>query len=200
MSKSIVFAVIVGAGLAFTNPEKSEFVQFLNKQIIKSMDEKTPDLGKEGKTFASGLMAIAIDKTTERKDYFVFSVYNVDTSVFRLFNNDVPDLKFLGIGSQFIPMGKTIDFAQQKKQSQTQQSRPPIETEKPAAIQAPIPTASLESAVKAIEGEIDYSFNQPLLKGIYGFENRFPAFDTPEGKAEVERLNKLITEKIKNLN
>jgi hypothetical protein len=145
-------------------------------------------------------MAIAIDKTTERKDYFLFSVYNVDTSVLRLFNNDVPDLKFLGIGSQFIPLGKTFDFAQQKKQSSIPQSRPPVETEKPAAIQVPIPTASLESAIKAIEGEIDYSFNQPLLKGIYGFEKRFPAFETPDGRAEVERLNNLITEKIKNLN
>jgi len=200
MSKSIVIAVIVGAGLAFTNPEKNEFVQFLNKQVVKSIDEKSPELGKEARTFASGIIAIAIEKNTERKDYFVFSVYNVDTSVFRLFNSEVPDLKFLGIVGQFIPLSKTIDFAQQKKQSETQQPRPPIETEKPPQIQVPIPTASLESAVKAIEGEIDYSFNQPLLNGIFGFENRFPAFNTPEGKVEVERLNKLITEKIRNLN
>ena len=118
MSKSIVFAVIVGAGLAFTNPEKSEFVQFLNKQIIKSMDEKTPDLVKEAKTFASGLMAIAIDKTTERKDYFVFSVYNVDTSVFRLFNNDVPDLKFLGIGSQLFHWEKQLTLHNKRNSPQ----------------------------------------------------------------------------------
>ena len=110
MSKSIVFAVIVGAGLAFTNPEKSEFVQFLNKQIIKSMDEKTPDLGKEGKTFASGLMAIAIDKTTDRKDYFVFSVYNVDTSVLRLFNNDVPAMESCSSIAVYAPAGHCVGY------------------------------------------------------------------------------------------
>ena len=71
---------------------------------------------------------------------------------------------------------------------------------KPAQVQLSIPTASLEDAVKAIEGEIDYSFNKPLLTGIYGFEKRYPVFNTAEGIAEVERLNNLIAEKIKNLN
>ncbi len=115
MIKSLTISIIICAGLAFTNPEKKEFVQFLNKQIVKPIDEKSPELSKEIKTFASGLMAIAIEKTTERKDYFVFSVYKVDTSAIRLFNNDVPDLKFIGIGSQFFPLGKTIDLAQQNK-------------------------------------------------------------------------------------
>ena len=115
MIKSLTISIIICAGLAFTNPEKKEFVQFLNKQIVKPIDEKSPELSKEIKTFASGLMAIAIEKTTERKDYFVFSVYRVDTSAIRFFNNDVPDLKFIGIGGQFFPLGKTIDLAQQNK-------------------------------------------------------------------------------------
>jgi hypothetical protein len=71
---------------------------------------------------------------------------------------------------------------------------------KPAQVQHSTPTASLEDAVKAIEGEIDYSFNKPLLMGIYGFEKRYPVFNTIEGSAEVERLNNSIAEKIKNLN
>ena len=71
---------------------------------------------------------------------------------------------------------------------------------KPAQVQHSIPTASLEDAVKAIEWEIDYSYNQPLLTKIYGFEKRHQVFSTIEGTAEVERLNNLIAEKIKNLN
>ena len=47
MIKSLTISIIICAGLAFTNPEKKEFVQFLNKQIVKPIDEKSPELSKE---------------------------------------------------------------------------------------------------------------------------------------------------------
>ena len=114
MGKNLII-VVVAVLLAYTNPEKGDFVQFLNQEISKSMDETAPELGKEAKSFASGLMAVAIDKSTEQKDYVVFSVLKVDTSFLRLFSSEIPDLKFIGIAGQFIPYGKTLDFLQQVK-------------------------------------------------------------------------------------
>lgn len=200
MSKNLLLIAVACGALVFTNPEKSEFVKFLNHQMIKSMDEASPNLGKEAKTFATGLMSMAIEKSTEQKDYFIFSILKVDTSFLRLFNNDVPDLKFIGVAGQFIPYGKTLDFLQQVKDKQTMGKQSTIKQETLPTIEPKTPKVSLDKAAKAIEGEIDYSHNQTLLRGIFGFEKRYPAFDTPEGQVEVQRLNNLIENKINQLN
>lgn len=200
MNKNLILIAVLAGILAFTNPDKSEFVKFLNHQMMKSVDDATPELGKEAKTFASGLMAIAIEKSTEQKDYFIFSILKVDTSFLRLFNNQVPDLKFIGVAGQFIPYGKTLDFIQQVKERQTTQDQHVIKQEKPPAFETSTPAVSLEKAVEAVESEIDYSHNQALLKGVLGFENRYPVFKTQEGQVEAERLNTLIEQKINQLN
>ena len=71
---------------------------------------------------------------------------------------------------------------------------------KTQAIKTKTPYVSLDSAVKAIEGEIDYSYNQALLRRVLDFQKRFPIFETPEGQVEAQRLNNLIKNKMNQIN
>jgi hypothetical protein len=71
---------------------------------------------------------------------------------------------------------------------------------KTPAIEPKTPSVSLDNAVKAIEGEIDYSYNQALLRGVLGFQKRHPIFETPEGQIEAQRLNNIIKNKINKFN
>jgi tetratricopeptide (TPR) repeat protein len=71
---------------------------------------------------------------------------------------------------------------------------------KTLAIGPKTPSVSLGNAVKAIEGEIDYSYNQALLRGVLDFQKRYPIFETPEGQAEAQRLNDVIKNKMDQFN
>lgn len=54
----------------------------------------------------------------------------------------------------------------------------------------------LASAIKAIESEIEFSYNAALLKGVRGFESRYQVFKTEEGSIEANRLNQRIDMKL----
>jgi hypothetical protein len=110
---TIVLLLIIGFGLNVTNPSKNEFIDFASAQIKK----KYPDLDFNAKLNGSGLekmiagfgnMMITnfLNEATTRKDYVVFSIYELDMKMARDFGVEAKNIKVLGIAGNFFPLTK----------------------------------------------------------------------------------------------
>ena len=102
MSKLVM--LILAGFLFVSNPESPEFEYYVKKTVASKMDNTT-----EGdafiNAFTGGLVTGMAVQNTLRKNYYFFSVYTVDMSSIKLFNNNIPsEVKVLGIASQFIPL------------------------------------------------------------------------------------------------
>jgi biotin-(acetyl-CoA carboxylase) ligase len=110
---TIVLLLIIGFGLNVTNPSKNEFIDFASAQIKK----KYPDLDFNAKLNGSGLekmiagfgnMIITnfLNEATTRKDYVMFSIYELDMKMARDFGVEAKNMKILGIAGNFFPLTK----------------------------------------------------------------------------------------------
>ncbi|WP_066315274.1 DUF4359 domain-containing protein [Bacillus sp. FJAT-29814] len=90
---SIILVVAVIFILSATNPERSEYIEWINH---KTMDQSSNILEK-------GILSVAgktiFDAGTSRKDYFLFSVYKTDFSEMGL-----GKITSIGIFNQFIAL------------------------------------------------------------------------------------------------
>ncbi|MEH7180270.1 DUF4359 domain-containing protein [Neobacillus vireti] len=93
---SIVVIILVIFVLSETNPERKEYIDWMNN---KSMNESSNILEK-------GILSVAgesfFDAGTTRKDYFIFSIYKTDFSEVGLGNSTS-----IGIFNKFFSISKT---------------------------------------------------------------------------------------------
>jgi hypothetical protein len=110
---TVIFGVII-FGLAITNPSKTDFKNFINEKISSKVDkelskDKALGFSKELMSgFVKGISNIAVEGMINRENFFIFSTYEVDTSFFKALNQDVSEMKFLGIANSFIPLSKSV--------------------------------------------------------------------------------------------
>jgi len=111
------FTLIVGViifGLAMTNPSKTDFKNFINEKISSKVDkelskENTLNSSKELISgFVKSIANIAVEGMINRENFFIFSTYEVDTSFLKALNQDIPEMKFLGVANSFIPLSKSV--------------------------------------------------------------------------------------------
>jgi hypothetical protein len=95
--------VILGLFLFATNPEPADFDQFIQSTIASKTES-----GNTLVDLLAGSVAADMSKEyTNRKNFYVFSIYTVDLSVLSIFKPDIPrQLKILGIANNFIPISQ----------------------------------------------------------------------------------------------
>jgi hypothetical protein len=96
----ILFAIVITT-LALTNPNEKDF----KYEIVKKIQES----GKiDGSSFigklAAGIASYAINSATVRTNYYLFSTFEIDSSLLKNINPDTPRIKFLGIGGMVFPI------------------------------------------------------------------------------------------------
>ncbi len=100
-----LFALMIAALLLLTNPTAVEFEEYVSMQVTHNIAGKNPLGDRVARQRAGGFVAKIASGHTERENYFLFSVYNVDMSGLRLFKPELPPaVNVLGIGGQFIPL------------------------------------------------------------------------------------------------
>ena len=110
--KYILIALIC-IGLHTTNPSKNEFIEFASMQIKK----KYPELDFKPESSASGLEKMIsgignvmisnfLTDSTTQKDYWVFSVFEVDMKLARDFGIKEKNIKVLGVAGKFLPLSE----------------------------------------------------------------------------------------------
>ena len=107
----IIVLLIIGFGLNVTNPTKNDFVDFASKQIKKNYpnldfktDEKSSGIERMIAGFGNMLITNYLNESTTRRDYLVFSLYEVDMKLARDFGVKAKNMKVLGIGGNFVPL------------------------------------------------------------------------------------------------
>jgi hypothetical protein len=102
----ILFGVII-AIMAFTNPNKKDFKYEIVKKIQES--EKV-DNSNPFEKLIEGVASFAIDSVTERNNYVLFSIFEIDSSILKIINPETPRIRFLGIGGKIIPLFQADGF------------------------------------------------------------------------------------------
>ncbi len=103
--------VLCAFGLSVTNPTKNDFVDFASLQIKKEYphldfkaEEKASTLDKMIAGFGNALIRNYLAEATTRRDYWIFSLYEVDMKLARDFGVKAKNMKVLGIGGTFMPL------------------------------------------------------------------------------------------------
>jgi hypothetical protein len=96
-----IFIGLIVSILAFTNPNEKDFKYEIVNKIQGSV--KIEDSNPLEKLLI-GIASYSIDSITERKNYIVFSIFEIDSSFLKIIQPDIPRLKFLGIAGQIIPL------------------------------------------------------------------------------------------------
>jgi hypothetical protein len=114
--KTVVQLLVVfmlGVALNATNPSKADFVEFASVQVKErypnlNFKETQGDTGVERILAGFGNMMITnyLTEYTERKDYFVLSIFILDMHVARDFGIDARNMKVLGVLGQFVPLNR----------------------------------------------------------------------------------------------
>ena len=108
----IVISVCIMIILGLTNPNKADFIFFANNYVKKQYPElqftQTGEPEEKVMNFFKGIAKIAItnvvDSAMTYQNYYLFTIYTVDTSLLQLMGTEQKNLKFLGIAGQFIPL------------------------------------------------------------------------------------------------
>jgi hypothetical protein len=103
-SVGTVIAIILFSVLCLTNPSKQEFVYFATQKISGNLSQNLNSDNQFLNNVVSGFTSLVVDGLIQHKNYLVFSTYTLDLELVRRFGNNVKDVKFLGIGGQFIPL------------------------------------------------------------------------------------------------
>lgn len=96
MNKVLVncIAVIAVMGLLYlSNPEKKDFENYIDKKLNEKV-ENAEGLEKLGSSIFGGVEALSIKATAERRNYYLFSVYQAKVMG--------KDFKLLGMGRMVV--------------------------------------------------------------------------------------------------
>ena len=107
----LVVVFFLGVALNAFNPSKADFVEFAAVQVKK----KYPNLNFQESAAGSGIERILagfgnmmvtnyLNEYTTRKDYIVFSIYELDMRFARDFGIQANNMKVLGVVGQFVPL------------------------------------------------------------------------------------------------
>ena len=108
--KYILIALLC-IGLHSTNPSKTDFIEFASIQIKK----KYPELDFKPESSATGLEKLIsgfgntmvsnfLTESTTQKDYWIFSIFEVDMKLARDFGVKEKNIMVIGVLDKFIPM------------------------------------------------------------------------------------------------
>ena len=107
----LVVVFFLGIALNASNPSKADFVEFAGAKVKKDY----PELDFRGSGGSDGVENILagfgnmmitnyLNEYTARKDYFIFSIYELDMRVARDFGIQAKNMKVLGVVGQFVPL------------------------------------------------------------------------------------------------
>lgn len=122
MKNLLIISLILASILGFNNPNKEDFVVYINKNILKNNDKSEENFVDK---IASGIVSLAVERMTDRSNYFIFSYYEINTDLIRVFNKNIHNLKFIGVGGQFFPFPETIKILKEleKNKSNNEESK-----------------------------------------------------------------------------
>jgi hypothetical protein len=108
--KYILIAILC-IGLHSTNPSKTDFIEFASIQIKKKYPEldfkpesNATSLEKLISGFGNTMVSNFLTESTTQKDYWIFSIFEVDMKLARDFGVKEKNIKVIGILNKFIPM------------------------------------------------------------------------------------------------
>ena len=103
--------VAIGFVLNVMNPSKNEFIDYATVQIKKQypdldfkVDKRTSAIEKTIAGFGNMIITSVLNEATTRKDYVVFSIFELDMKMARDFGVEAKNMKVLGVAGKFIPM------------------------------------------------------------------------------------------------
>ena len=110
--KYILIALLC-IGLHSTNPSKTDFIEFASIQI----KNKYPELNFKPESSNTGLEKLIsglgntmvsnfLTESTTQKDYWIFSIFEVDMKLARDFGIKGENLKVLGVAGTFVPLSE----------------------------------------------------------------------------------------------
>ena len=99
-----IATILVAIVLALTAPSKPRFTEFLTKRIFSSIDRSGPGSDPLFGSFAQGMTNLFLDSAVEEQNFLVFKIFTLNMHVMRAFNKDLPDVEFIGLAGQFIPL------------------------------------------------------------------------------------------------
>ncbi len=87
--------------LYLTNPTQNDFKEAIVQRINES---GTVEKSNAFQKLIVGIASYAIDSVTTRTNYYIFSIFEIDSSLLRIIDSDTPRLKFVGIAGRIIPL------------------------------------------------------------------------------------------------
>ena len=150
--------------LVTTNPTKADFQNYVSNRMQKNSANTEDPANK----FFSALASLAMNQITERDNYFVCSIYTVNTTFFKVFSDKVPNNpKFLGIFGQFIPLNVELkDKEENVGQKSNVEPAPVPEVPPPVSTPPSTPTVTSVPNVKE-ERNTPYGTIRIMYDGEY---------------------------------
>jgi hypothetical protein len=107
----IISFVLIGFALNISNPSKNEFIDFISIEIKKKYPEINLQANADSSAveqilvgFGNTVITNILKESTTQKDYWLFSVYELDMRLLRDFGAQVKNVKVIGIANTFIPL------------------------------------------------------------------------------------------------
>ncbi len=100
--------------LYLTNPTQNDFKEAIVQRINES---GTVDKSNQFQKLIVGIASYAIDSVTTRTNYYIFSIFEIDSSLLRIIDGNTPRLKFVGIAGRIIPLFQNDAFSNTNKNS-----------------------------------------------------------------------------------
>ena len=96
--KTIIIILLAAGILYTTNPDSDDFSDHIRDRIQERI-EKESDVGSKLGELGAGITAILAENVTTRKDYLLFSTYEI-----MLDEEEDARWKYVGIASQFVQL------------------------------------------------------------------------------------------------
>ena len=105
--KLILGLIILGAGwLAYANPAIEDFQTFTKEQSQNYLENELGDnvVGRALAQAGSSIASDYVDQLVDRKNYVLFSVFEVGQNLDENEREDEDSWKYLGIGGKFVKL------------------------------------------------------------------------------------------------
>jgi hypothetical protein len=105
--KLILGLIILGAGwLAYANPGMEDFQTFTKEQSQDYLENELGDnvVGRALAQAGSSIASDYVDQLVDRKNYVLFSVFEVGQNLDENEREDEDSWKYLGIGGKFVKL------------------------------------------------------------------------------------------------
>lgn len=110
-----LFWIVVVVGMFVSNPTPQDFDRFIAAESTKMINKEFGDVGFL--SYLGSQIAVGLAKeATKRNNYYLFSIYEVDTSLLNALSSDVPArFRLLGIAGTFIPLDQAKQSGVERK-------------------------------------------------------------------------------------